>query len=362
MGMVRKWVFDMSNGNVNRRRFLKTIGAVGLSVAASQTSGAQVDERDGDVLVQRPRSSPIAPEEIETIQAETLGGADRQIDVPEVLPGDGQEIVSYSQTIASDGIPEVYVGVVPAAGEPRALGASSGQADETVASRHRRAEQNLQSVSTLQTSGFVDYDEQWSRTLRSTYDSGSCPDGTMTTVLQVFTRSDLSKDNRAIMSRALTYPGVSDECNTDHMTGLGRELDFRHDWNDNDWNVSSPTITDRDAEDGEENSSGSVTIGYAGASLTAPLSGPDTEKSDESTSDHAAWNYFISQSSDASYGSAIHSAGSVAEWDDSLPSGAQMFSMSTEFRVMDCTVIVPINGCTGRSFDSFGTTVNVSTA
>ena len=337
---------------------MKSIGSGVISIPVIGNVSAQRDVESHEALIVGTPNSPISPEEIKDAQEDTLRKrvqeSSKPLDLGEIEPSESEKIVSYSHTIGDDGVPEVYIGTVP---EPQ-----SGFNTQTSAVRkkHDKAEKNLKDT-LIQSSSFVDYDEEWSRTFRNTYDSGSCPNGTMDTIVEIYTRTDISNDNRGIMTRALTYPGSSDEC-AGHLEGLGRELDFLHDWNDNDWNVSSPTISDRDAEEGDDSSSGSVSVALGPASLSADLSGPSTEKSDNSTSEHAAWNYYFSQTEGATGVPAVHTAGSIAEWDDDLPSDSQYLSFSVDFTVMHCDAILPIRGCTGRSYDTFGPSINMSTA
>ncbi|OAQ54227.1 hypothetical protein HTG_01445 [Natrinema mahii] len=325
-----------------------------------------------DALLTGTIDSPIDPNEIKDEQEDSLKAAvhqsSKQTDVATINLRKGESIVSYSHTIAEDGVPRIYFGTVPNHKADSGIQTASSEVDkkETIQEKHNRAIENLeitQDQASIQTQAqtqesFVEHDEDWMRTIRSTHDSGSCPDGTMTTVYEAYTQTDLDNDNRGIMTRALTYPGASKEC--DNNMGFGHELDLAHRWDNNDSGVPNPTITDRSAEEGEGESSGSITLTYAGAGLSVPMSGPDTEMTDNSTSDQAAWDYAISQSSDASNEASTHTTGSVAEWDD-LPGDSQYVSLDVDLEVMYCDLVVPIRGCTGRSFEKFGSVIDLST-
>ncbi|WP_144240253.1 hypothetical protein [Natrinema altunense] len=326
-----------------------------------------------DALLTGTIDSPIDPNEIKDEQEDCLKAAvqqsSKQTDVATINPREGESIVSYSHTIAEDGVPRIYFGTVPDDKANSEVQTASSEVDEKeiIQERHNRAMKNLETTqdqASLQTqaqtqASLVDYDEEWVRTVRNTHDSGSCPDGTMTTVYEGFTQTGLDNDNRGVMTRALTYPGASEECNTS-LGGYGHELDLAHRWDNNDSGVPSPTITDRSAEEGEGKSGGSITLTYAGAGLSVPMSGPDTEMTDNSTSDKAAWDYAMSQSSDASVEASKHTTGSVAEWDD-LPGDSQYVTLDVDLEVMYCDAIVPIHGCTNRSYEKFGSVIDLST-
>lgn len=373
----------MLEDNLNRRTVLKTVGAGIISSPFIGNVSASQDLETYEVLLKGDLDSPITMNEIKDAQEDSLlkkvEKSTDAADIGNIVVDNDEIVVSYSHTTGNNGTPEIYVGTISEnngrkkgdnkgnGGNNKGKPASKGQKtndfevtsqsiqENEIKRRHDRAERHLATFQVQSTDDFVDYNEEWSRRFHQTYDSGSCPNGSMTTVLQSYERTDISIDNRALVTRALTYPGEN-ECDSNMLMD---ELDLTHDWNDNDWGVSNPDIVDRAAEPGGGEESSDIGFSLGPADFSIPTSGPDTERKDNSTSTSADYNYDFGEDQ---FHSATHTTASYVEWDN-LPGSSQYVSASALAQVFTCRAILPIFGCSGSTNeDSFGTTINLSTA